>query len=184
MAAKKKAATQKKVSKPKTRTRKGGGSKLVRTEVVQVRLDPRLRFAADLAARMQRRTLSSFIEWAVHEIVRQERSGNIGNETIDSVANNLWDLNEGKRFWNLAIFFPELLNHDEEIRWDLILKTKEHWMFSKDLKTKIDLQGRFIDTTVLEETYELFQQFLDEEISSGEFYGRLDTAKMKYEENL
>ena len=41
-----------------------GGSKLNRTETVTIRLDPKLRYLTELAARKQRRTVSSFIEWA------------------------------------------------------------------------------------------------------------------------
>ena len=47
--------------------RKGGGGKLARSETVTVRLDPKLRYLAELAARKQRRTVSSFIEWAVEQ---------------------------------------------------------------------------------------------------------------------
>lgn len=51
--------------------RKGGGGKLSRSEIVTVRLDPKLRFAVELAARKQRRTASSFIEWAVEEAIKR-----------------------------------------------------------------------------------------------------------------
>ena len=47
--------------------RKGGGSKLSRSETVTVRLDQKLRYLAELAARKYRRTLSSFIEWAIED---------------------------------------------------------------------------------------------------------------------
>ena len=40
--------------------RKGGGGKLARSETVTVRLDPKLRYLAELAARIQRRSVSSF----------------------------------------------------------------------------------------------------------------------------
>ena len=46
----------------KERTAKGGGAKLSRSETVTVRLDPKLRYLAELGARSQRRTVSSFIE--------------------------------------------------------------------------------------------------------------------------
>jgi hypothetical protein len=52
-------------------SRKGGGSKLFRTELVSVRIDPKLRFAVELAARKQRRTSSSFVEWAIEEAVKR-----------------------------------------------------------------------------------------------------------------
>jgi hypothetical protein len=51
--------------------KKGGGSKLFRTELVSVRIDPKLRFAVELAARKQRRTASSFVEWAIEEAIKR-----------------------------------------------------------------------------------------------------------------
>ena len=54
-------ATEKPESKGK------GGGKLTRSEVVTVRMDSQLHYLAELAARKHRRTLSSFIEWAVQQ---------------------------------------------------------------------------------------------------------------------
>ena len=42
----------------------GAGKK---SEVVTVRLDPKLKYLAELAARKHRRPLSSYIEWAVEQ---------------------------------------------------------------------------------------------------------------------
>ena len=41
--------------------KKGGGGKLNRSEIIQARLDPKLHMAAEIMARAERRTLSSFI---------------------------------------------------------------------------------------------------------------------------
>jgi hypothetical protein len=53
----------------KARRRPGGG-KLSRSETVTVRLDPKLNYLCDLAARGQRRTKSSFIEWAIDNALK------------------------------------------------------------------------------------------------------------------
>ena len=47
--------------------KKGAGGNLTRTQVVTVRLDQKLRYLAELAALKQRRTLSSYIEWAIQD---------------------------------------------------------------------------------------------------------------------
>ena len=49
-----------------------GGGKLSRSEVVSIRLDPRLRFGAEIAAAKCRRTLSSFTEWAIEEALKSQ----------------------------------------------------------------------------------------------------------------
>ena len=43
------------------------GAKLARTEPVSIRLDPKMRYLTELAARVHRRTVSSFIEWLLIE---------------------------------------------------------------------------------------------------------------------
>lgn len=48
----------------KEQSRKSRGAKPSRSETVTVRLKPKTKYLAELAARKQRRTLSSFIECA------------------------------------------------------------------------------------------------------------------------
>lgn len=106
--------------------RRGGGAKPSRTETVTVRLDPKLRYLADLAARKQRRTLSSFIEWAVQNsldhVKLYEGDGYNGNESVSvaEAASSLWDVDEAERFVRLAIRYPELLTHEEQERWKML----------------------------------------------------------------
>ena len=102
------------------KSRKGGGGKRAKTETVTVRLDPKLRYLADIAARKQRRTLSSFIEWALEQslkqvILRENEDGQ--SESVADLAEILWDVDNGDRFMTLATTFPELLTHDEQILW-------------------------------------------------------------------
>jgi hypothetical protein len=116
--------------------RKGGGSKLSRSETVTVRLDPKLRYLAELAARKQRRTLSSFIEWAVEEsltnVKLREASGNNEDEYMPAISvgsgqKSLWDVDEADRFCKLAIQFPELLTHEEQVLWKLVRENGAMW---------------------------------------------------------
>lgn len=95
-------------------SRKGGGGKLARSETVTVRLDPKLRYLAELAARKQRRTLSSFIEWAVEHALGEVH---VGSRTIAQEASELWDVEEADRFVQLALHHPELLTFEEQQIW-------------------------------------------------------------------
>jgi len=103
-----------------------GGSKLSRSEITTVRLDPKLRYLAELAARKQRRTLSSYIEWAVENSLRDvklyEGTGYNGDNpiTVDDEAAALWDVDEAERFIRLAITYPSLLTHEEQERWKML----------------------------------------------------------------
>lgn len=107
----------------------GQGGKLARSEVVTVRLDPRLRYLADLAARKQRRTLSSYIEWAIEQSLAQIRI-NQSQESPRSIADEgdeLWDVDEPERFVKLASLHPDLLAHSEQVLWKLIRENRHVW---------------------------------------------------------
>jgi len=109
-----------------------GGGKLTRSETVTVRLDPKLRYLAELAARQQRRTLSSYIEWAIEESLSSiivKRTENWESSLADE-AFELWDVDEADRFVKLALRYPELLTHEEQIRWKII--QEEEYFRDKD----------------------------------------------------
>jgi hypothetical protein len=109
---------------------RAGGGKLARSETVTVRLDPKLRYLAELAARKQRRTLSSFIEWAVEESLKQIElpvDGTGATRTLAGQANELWDVDEPDRFAKLAFRFPHMLTHDEQVVWKLVCDNGFFW---------------------------------------------------------
>jgi hypothetical protein len=105
--------------------KKGGGGRLGRTEVVTVRLDPQMRYLAELAARKQRRTVSSFIEWAIQDCLKREMLGD--SRSIMDEAAILWDVYEPDRFIALARHYPELMTHDEQVMWKLISENDYLW---------------------------------------------------------
>lgn len=104
---------------------KSPSARMSRSETVSVRLDPKLRYLAELAARKQRRSLSSYIEWAVEESLGNVMlyvDGNYGehNASVSSESDRLWDVDESERFIKLAINYPELLTHEEQERWKML----------------------------------------------------------------
>jgi uncharacterized protein (DUF1778 family) len=114
---------------PKSEKKKGGGSKLNRTQTVTLRLDPKLRYLTDLAARSQRRTTSGFIEWAIEEALSKVVLLQLKDRTLTlkDKASALWDVDEPDRFAKLAIKYPNLLTHDEQVLWKLILEISLFW---------------------------------------------------------
>ena len=113
--------------------RKSGGGKLTRSETVTVRLDPKLRYLAELAARKQRRTLSSYIEWAIEEslnavVIDEDKTfDGKNNLSVAGAASSLWDVDEPDRFVKLAIRYPDMLTHEEQILWKLIRENGLLW---------------------------------------------------------
>lgn len=109
--------------------RDGGTPK--RSEVVTVRLDPKLKYLAELAARKHRRPLSSFIEWAVEQSLSEVVLDESANYPISVAAaersHNLWDLDEPDRIVRLALNFPDLLTHEEQVLWKLVRENGYVW---------------------------------------------------------
>lgn len=112
-------------------SRSTGGGKLNRSETVTVRLDPKLNYLCELAARAQRRTKSSFIEWAVDEAMAQVPVAGTGfgdkRETIANLAGRLWDVDEADRLIALAEHAPFLMTHEEQLIWKVILGNGYFW---------------------------------------------------------
>jgi len=107
-----------------------GGGKLSRSETVTVRLDPKLRYLAELGARKHRRTLSSFIEWATEESLDRialREDVHDGPITIADEAESLWDVDESDRFAKRALRYPELLTHEEQTLWKLVRENGHLW---------------------------------------------------------
>src|ERR1700737_4474950 len=108
--------------------RRSGGGKLSRSETVTVRLDPKLRYLAELSARKQRRTLSSYIEWAIEDSLNHTvLDVNRQQFSVADEIEALWDVDEADRFAKLALRHPDLLTHEEQVLWKLIRENGFLW---------------------------------------------------------
>lgn len=105
--------------------KRGAGGNLTRSQIVTVRFDPKLKFAAELAAKKQRRTISSFVEWAVEEAIANITVAD--NISINTVMNQIWDVEEADRFVKLALNFPQFLSFEEERLWKVITEYRPFW---------------------------------------------------------
>ncbi|MFZ0245082.1 hypothetical protein [Candidatus Binatus sp.] len=103
--------------------------KLPRTQTISVRLDPKLRYLSEIAARRQRRTISSFVEWSIEYSLNHffltDSDGN--TNSVGDLAGRLWDISPADRFVKLALHYPDLLTHDEEMLWRLIQENGFLW---------------------------------------------------------
>lgn len=95
---------------------------LPKTEIISVRIDPQLRFAAEIAAGRERRPLSSLIEWMLERAMREfEISRNESpSVTAWEVAEQCWHVNPVWRLYKLSSAFPELMTFDERNQWNCI----------------------------------------------------------------
>lgn len=119
------------------------GARGTRSDTVTVRLDPRLNYLCELAARAQRRSKSSFIEWAVERALKDVPVPGTREEwgkddlSVEGLANDLWDVYEPDRLVALAFKAPILLTHEEQLIWKVIKEYGHVWLgrYSKFTKT-------------------------------------------------
>ena len=103
-----------------------------RTEVFAMRLDPKLKYLAEIAARKQRRSLANFIEWTIEQALGQvilEGGGfDVEGLTVAHMSAKLWALDESDRLVQLAELYPDLLTYEEQLIWRVI---NEHSAYNK-----------------------------------------------------
>lgn len=90
-----------------------------RKELTSLRLEPKVKYLAEIAARVQRRSLTNYIEWAIEESLNNIILSPSG-ETVEYMAQALWDIYEHERFIKLALQYPELLNYEEQLIWKIV----------------------------------------------------------------
>ena len=138
----------------KTRKKRTTRGTVNRSEIVQTRLSPRLRFTAELIARHQRRTLSSVIEDMVEEAAERYALPLVLSEKAQTdsylfskykfkkvpateAGERLWSSEEADRFAALALFTPHLLTPQECQVWRLVIDTHYFWNhFEINIETK------------------------------------------------
>lgn len=113
---------------------RGGGGKLNRSETVTIRLDPKLNYLCELAARAQRRTKSSFIEWAIQHTLSAVQLPDVEKEfssepvLLSEWAQRLWQVDEADRVMMLALNAPALLTHEEQVIWRVVREWGGFWL--------------------------------------------------------
>jgi hypothetical protein len=115
------------------KSRRGGRKpregKLPRSGAATLRLDPKLRYFLELAARHQHRTLSSYLESAAEQSLKeiQLRSPDGSYRFITELMTQLWDADEATRFVKLASGYPDLLDYQQQTLWKLIRDNRFVW---------------------------------------------------------
>jgi len=150
-------------------SKKNSGGKLSRSETVTVRFDPKLRYMAELAARKHRRTLSSFVEWAVEQGLDRVCLNDETGITLGHMIGKLWDIDEADRLVKLALRYPELLTHDEQLIWKLIKDNGYLWNgVYKELYWAWEIKEENLIYERLREHWETFKKVAKGELSKDD----------------
>lgn len=108
----------------KTSKRTGESSTTVS---VGIRIDPKIKFALDIMGRLQKRSLTAVIEWAISNAIAQQAL-DLDGGTLTSVLDDVWSTDESVRLVMLAIHLPAALTYDELRIWETIKASSYFWL--------------------------------------------------------
>lgn len=115
--------------------RKKGGAKLNRSEIIQARLGPRLKFGSELIANKEKCTLSSLVEMAL-ERFSENYKFKVGKKvhhskemSVSDLLDLIWHPDEGVRFIKRAFILPDSLSFEEEDFFDHLTFYRYFWSF-------------------------------------------------------
>ena len=121
-----------------TTLKRSKGMRPVRTEIAHIRLEPRMRFAAELGARFQKCSISSFIERALSNflntiqvpywVARHAEGKRDKDYEFNEFIDRLWHADEVMRFIKMAQIAPSLLDHEEEFIWEFVQREECFWL--------------------------------------------------------
>ncbi len=101
----------------------------IRTESLTMRIDPKMKYLAGLAASIARLSLSSFIERALDEKIQRAELWEGGVATkLSDVFPELWADHEADRFVLLADRLPGLLSEEQQVLWGVIQSRQDLWL--------------------------------------------------------
>lgn len=99
----------------------------LKTEGLTIRMNPQVKFALELMARKQHRTLTLVVEWALQQAIADPQQG------LGDLLDKVWDPLEADRFIKMALNCPELLTYEEQLVWKVI-REEAYFCNGKDCK--------------------------------------------------
>lgn len=116
-----------------------------KTAFFTVRMEPKLRFALWLMARIKGQSMAAALEWAVRHAMQdplagliEDKKASAGKKTRHDWFEEIWHPDEMERFLNLATKRPDLLNPSQELLWRGICGSPVYFDF-KSKKPRLDM---------------------------------------------
>lgn len=113
----------------KTSKRTGESSTTV---AVGIRIDPKIKFALDIMGRLQKRSLTAVVEWAISNAIADQKvdiAGRTGRTemSLGRAIDQIWSTDESTRFVMLCFDMPQALTYDELRIWETIKASPFFW---------------------------------------------------------
>lgn len=106
----------------KTTKKKGETSTTV---AVGIRIDPKVKFALDIMGRLQKRSLTAVIEWAVTKAIAEYQIED--GTPLGEKLNEIWSTDEVVRTTRLVTKLPQAATYDEMRIWDTVRNSSDLW---------------------------------------------------------
>ncbi|PZQ37142.1 hypothetical protein [Pseudomonas ceruminis] len=114
------------------------------TVSVSLRVDPAIKYAIDIAARIQKRTVTGVVEWSVEQalsdvkmpvdfmVLNDQHKPEMPDpqSVMDAVKERLWSPDEAIRVVRLAFEYPSLLTFEEGLIWESIRLSPPFWRYT------------------------------------------------------
>ena len=131
-----------------TKTSKRAGESST-TVSVGIRIDPKIKFSLDIMGRLQKRSLTAVIEWAISNAIANQKVDLDPTVTLslDFVIDRIWSTDESTRFANLCFDMPQALTYDELRKWETIKVSSVFWYTRPD--GSYDVGDEYINLSAL-----------------------------------
>ncbi len=102
-----------------------------RTNVIAVRVTPKMRFGLELLAQERGATLTDIVILAVDNLFGTEAIGLLrkppGEDGGAPILDRVWSPQECERVVRLGIYVPELMSDRQRYLWSCIRETRKFW---------------------------------------------------------
>jgi len=94
-----------------------------KTEVIAIRVTPKMRYALELHSRLQHRSVGQAVERALGQFLGDPDEGLVAENVCGerrSVIDDVWSASPAVRLIRLATLYPRLLSYEEEVAWEVV----------------------------------------------------------------
>lgn len=119
------------------------------TVSVGIRIDPKIKFSLDIMGRLQKRSLTAVIEWAISSAIANQKVDidPVVELPLDFVIDKIWSTDESTRFVKLCFEMPQALTYDELRKWETIKISPYFWYTRPD--GSYDVGDEYIDLSAV-----------------------------------
>lgn len=143
------------------------------TVSVSLRIDPKVKYAIDLLAREQNRTITGVVEWAVMQAVRAHRVDGLIGEDPDGLNLNgflemVWSPIESHRIVSLGVNRRSLLTFEELCHYEIVEQIPQIMKWG-DLDLDTGHQSLDINYGLLNAAWPMVQERAKELMDKGSY---------------